>query len=126
MKRTTLGLFSTTFSALAAGVALYAAGCGLEALEPVGAQGGGGVGGEGGAVGGGGSGGQGGEEDADRGDPADFPTDCLATCEEACDALDACDGASSSAYPMERDTCLALCDIALNGPFWDDVSGSFR
>jgi subtilisin family serine protease len=64
--------------------------------------------------------------DAGRGDPADFPTDCLATCEEACARLDECGGASNTNYPMALDECNAMCAIAMNGSYWDDVSGNFR
>ncbi len=81
------------------------------------------------------TGGTGGMEDAalesdapvntSRGDPARFPTDCLATCQESCARLDAC-GASQSAYPLDQSECLARCDLAVDGPVWDDISANFR
>jgi subtilisin family serine protease len=64
--------------------------------------------------------------DLGRGDLADFPTDCLATCEEACAALDACGGAADPAYPMTLEECTALCTLAGPGAYWDDMSGNFR
>ncbi|MCC6524402.1 MAG: S8 family serine peptidase, partial [Polyangiaceae bacterium] len=80
----------------------------------------------GGAGGAGGSGGVGGVVAPSRGDPADFPTACLATCIEACARLDTCGGASSSLYPLDETECLDRCAMAVNGPVWDDVSGNFR
>ncbi len=126
MKRNDVRLYSAAFTTMVAAAACYAAGCGLEVLEPVAGAGGGSAGTGGSVGGGGGAGGQGGQVAADRGDPADFPTDCLESCEDACDALEACDGASSSAYPMEKEECLYRCGVAQDGWFWDDVSGNFR
>ncbi len=82
--------------------------------------------GSGGAGGAGGSGGQGGVEPPSRGDPSEFPTDCLATCVEACAHVADCDGATSPIYPITIDECELLCGVATNGPVWDDVSGNFR
>ena len=63
----------------------------------------------------------------DRGDPADFPTDCLATCAEACARLDECGGASAPGCSMTLEECTAACGIAIEGGMsWDDVSGHFR
>lgn len=61
----------------------------------------------------------------ERGDPSTFPTECTDSCEAACARLDEC-GGSSSAYPVSRESCVALCGLAKGGPLWDDVSGNFR
>jgi len=99
-----------------------------ELVNPVGV-GGQGAGGEneGGIGATGGSGGDGGGgPPPGRGNPEDFPTDCLETCEEACAAVETCGGTESSAYPIGNEECLARCSAALDGPFWDDLSGNFR
>lgn len=62
----------------------------------------------------------------DRGDPAGFPTDCLATCEEACARLDECGGASAPGCPMTLDECTASCTMGLGGMYWGDVTPNFR
>lgn len=95
-----------------------------EVVNPLG-EGGQSAGGEGGtAAGGGGTGGAGGTPD--RGDPADFPTDCITSCNDACQAMVECGSESSPVHPMGLDDCLARCGLAVNGPIWDDVSGVFR
>ncbi len=118
----------TILGALLAGLLL--SGCQDELLDPLGGAGEGASGGGGATSGGGGTGGEGGEGGAplpaDRGDPATFPTECLATCEEACNAIVACGSETSSAYPLGMEDCLARCAVAADGPFWDDVSGVFR
>ena len=81
--------------------------------------------GAGGAGAAGGEGGTGGEAPS-RGDPSQFPTDCLATCAEACDRLQACGGESASLYPLGADDCLTRCGLAENGPAWNDISGHFK
>lgn len=72
------------------------------------------------------SGGAGGADvEPSRGDPADFPDDCPTSCDEACAALDSCKGEDSPIFPLGKDECLQRCNIAQNGPLWDDVSGNF-
>ncbi len=66
------------------------------------------------------------DADPGRGDPADFPEDCILNCGEACERLDDCGGADHPTFPMENDECNTLCDVAYNGYMWDDVSGNFR
>lgn len=51
----------------------------------------------------------------DRGDPDAFPTECLATCEEACAKLTTCGGADST-FPLTEDECLTRCQYAGTGP----------
>ena len=60
-----------------------------------------------------------------RGNPSDFPAECIPNCVQACERLALCEGDKSSLYPLDRDECLARCDIAQNGPLWDDQSGNF-
>ncbi|MBI4702387.1 MAG: S8 family serine peptidase [Deltaproteobacteria bacterium] len=90
----------------------------------------GGAGGEAGVAGAaaGGAGGQGGAEPAEpgRGDPSDFPAQCLETCAEACAELDACGGESSELYPLDAKGCATRCGLAEHGPVWDDLSGNFK
>jgi subtilisin family serine protease len=111
-----------TALALAGGVALAQA-CSLESLNPVDGEtapsdGGGGT--SVASVGGGGT------VEVGRGDPSTFPASCLATCEEACDALESCGGGQSSLFPVDGESCLARCGAQVDGPFWDDISGNFR
>jgi subtilisin family serine protease len=63
----------------------------------------------------------------DRGELADFPEAdaCVGTCEEACNNIADCDSAGS-AFPMDKEQCLGRCELAGDGPIWDDVSGNFR
>jgi len=69
----------------------------------------------------------GGDGTCDRGDPADFPTDCLATCEEACARLEECGGAAAPGCPMTLEDCTEICTRAFEGGHsWEDVSGHFR
>lgn len=81
---------------------------------------------EGGNGGDGGIGGMGGEPLPSRGDPADFPAECTASCEVACKNLDACDSAASSYFPIDEETCLSLCDLSEGGPLWGDISSNFK
>ncbi|RLB46357.1 MAG: hypothetical protein DRI90_27430, partial [Deltaproteobacteria bacterium] len=60
MKRNDVRLYSAAFTTMVAAAACYAAGCGLEVLEPVAGAGGGSAGTGGSVGGGGGAGGQGG------------------------------------------------------------------
>ncbi len=101
--------------------------CQEEALTPLGA------GGDAAGGGGGvtvtattGSSGTGGAPAPDRGDPATFPTECVATCEEACAAIVGCGSESSPVHPIGEPECLARCQTAVSGPFWDDQSAVFR
>ncbi len=113
MKRTTL---------LLCGLALLgAAGCDDDETNPATPQGGSSAGGSGGAGGLGGGG-----AEPSRGDPDTFPTDCLDSCEEACERLAECGGDASSLYPLEQDECNSRCGLAANGPIWDDQSGNFK
>lgn len=99
-----------------------------ELVNPLGA-GGQGAGGDsfGGSSATGATGGSGGSgPPPSRGNPDDFPTDCLETCEEACEALLQCEGAESEAFPLGSEECLLRCGAAIDGPFWDDLSGNFR
>ena len=63
----------------------------------------------------------------DRGELVDFPEGdaCVGTCEEACSNIADCDSAGS-AFPMDEEQCLGRCELAGDGPIWDDVSGNFR
>ena len=122
MNGTSTTLWSTIFIVTIASVSIHAAGCALEVLEVPATA----VGGGGGAGGGGGDGGQGGQIEPSRGDPADFPTDCIETCQEACAELEICNGESSPLYPVDHEQCLARCGLAENGPVWDDISGNFK
>jgi hypothetical protein len=79
-----------------------------------------------GAAGVGGSGGEGGTAPASRGNPADFPTDCISDCVEACERLESCDASSSSLYAIESDECLERCALAEGGPLWGDISQHFK
>ncbi len=99
---------------------------GSAAASPGGAgQGGaGGLGGSAGSSGAAGSGGVGGANDR-RGDPSDFPEECIDSCEEACARLESC-GGESSAYPIDRATCVAQCGMARGGPIWGDITDNFR
>ncbi|MBX3183222.1 MAG: S8 family serine peptidase [Polyangiaceae bacterium] len=116
------------------GVALALFGCGTDepsggvlgsaGASPGGAAGQGGVGGQGGSAGSAGSGGAGGLSD-ERGNPVDFPAECIESCEEACARLDEC-GGESSAYPIDRATCVAQCGMARGGPIWGDITDNFR
>ncbi len=71
-------------------------------------------------------GGTGGMEPEGRGDPADFPAQCIESCSDACDALKDCGGETSSLYPLSRDDCIVRCGMAENGPVWDDQSANFK
>jgi subtilisin family serine protease len=63
----------------------------------------------------------------DRGDPADFPTGCLASCEEACARLDECGGADAPGCPLSPEQCAFYCQVGFEGGHsWGDVSGHFR
>ena len=117
--------YGATWLAAALVTGVYVGGCALESLDPVPrpSDGGGGAGGSGGHTASGGAGGQG---DGSRGDPADFPSDCLTTCEEACDALESCGAEASSTYPMSKASCMTLCGLATSSPYSGDVSGNFR
>lgn len=64
-------------------------------------------------------------QNTSRGDPSTFPTECLATCEEACARLDSC-GAATSVFPLAQDECLKRCELSVSGPYWGDVSSNFR
>jgi subtilisin family serine protease len=107
--------------------ALLASACKEELVDPLGGAGVGPTGGGGAEAGGGDMGGSGGDPlPPDRGDPATFPTTCVATCEEACAALVGCGSEASPVHPVGLEECLQRCSIAVDGPFWDDVSGVFR
>ena len=67
----------------------------------------------------------GGNDTCDRGDPADFPTDCFASCGEACARLDECGGAAAPGCPLGLEDCAAMCDLSLGGDYWDDISEHF-
>jgi hypothetical protein len=69
--------------------------------------------------------GDGGAED-DRGDPADFPSDCIEACQNACDEIEACGAAENESYPLDAEECLERCLLGQDGYMWDDVSGNFR
>lgn len=60
----------------------------------------------------------------DRGDPDDFPTECLATCEEACAQLASCGGADSTGFPLDEQTCLDRCELANFGPGGSQAQGA--
>ncbi|HOD24391.1 MAG TPA: hypothetical protein PKK83_18975 [Polyangiaceae bacterium] len=63
----------------------------------------------------------------DRGDPEQFPSSCLDTCQQACASLHDC-GGDSSVYPLDELECVERCAMAMSSPYdlWDDVSGHFR
>jgi len=121
MRNETIGT-SVVFAAGALAVAsVLMTACGDdETVSPAVVEGGGGAGG--GVVGG--SGGI--EYVPGRGDPADFPSQCLETCVEACDRLQECGGDASELFPVEYDACLVRCGLAEDGPVWDDVSANFK
>ncbi|MBW2526805.1 MAG: S8 family serine peptidase [Deltaproteobacteria bacterium] len=62
----------------------------------------------------------------DRGDPDEFPADCVESCAEACANLSSCGGDSSLGFPLEEADCLDRCDSAEGGDYWDDLSGNFK
>jgi hypothetical protein len=72
----------------------------------------------------------GGGEDTDtetgRGLPGDFPEECTASCQEACDAVAACDGDEHEEFPISSEECVDRCVIGTDGPVWKDVTGNFR
>lgn len=74
------------------------------------------------------SGSAGATQKEDRGDPAEFPTDCLETCQEACTQLETCGGPDSEYFPLDVTECVERCAIAMTSPYgiWEDVSGNFR
>lgn len=101
---------------------VLAGACVEEALDPQlteTAEGGGGAGGSD-------LGGMGGEPLPSRGDPADFPSVCTESCEQACSDLDACGAAASSYFAMDTETCLSLCELSEGGPLWGDISHNFK
>lgn len=122
-RRHIIGRAGMAFAVLAT-VTIGLGACGNETVNPTEPSGGGGTGG--GDGGQGAEGGQGGEVPDGRGDPADFPTDCIEECNEACEKLDSCSGADSSLFPLDEAECKQRCGLASNGPIWDDVSGNFR
>ena len=86
--------------------------CAVETLTPIPLDDPTGAGGSGVAVAS--VGGSGGSEDASRGEPGDFPTECTESCEEACASIDACGASDSSAYEAgTRD----LHELARRGDF---------
>jgi subtilisin family serine protease len=110
----------TTVSIAALFLAVIGGACVDEALRPA-------HGGEGGSAGEGGEGGgSGGVELPTRGDPADFPSTCVESCEQACDALEACDAGASSVFPLDDGACRARCQLQEGGPFWGDQSAHFK
>jgi len=66
------------------------------------------------------------DEDPGRGDPADFPEDCIESCTEACEAIDECGAADNEHFPLGAEECLDRCLLGLPGYMWDDVTGHFR
>jgi subtilisin family serine protease len=124
MTRRLIGRGGAAFALLTV-LAIGSGACGDEVVDPS-SPGTGGTGGDGGGEGGAGAtGGQGGEIPEGRGNPADFPTDCIEECAEACDRLEMCGGATSSLFPLEEGDCKTRCGLAANGPIWDDVSQNF-
>ena len=87
----------------------------------------GGGAGQGGASGASGAGGATPQKD-NRGDPAEFPTTCIETCQESCAKLETCGAEQSEAYPITLDECIERCAMGLTSPYgmWDDVTGNFR
>ena len=73
-----------------------------------------------------GAAGTGGAAKADRADPSTFPKDCVGTCEQACEKLDACGAATSTKYAIKKEECQARCKLAESGPVWDDISQNFK
>lgn len=61
-----------------------------------------------------------------RGVPENFPGDCTASCQEACDRIAECGGGDQSLYPLDEKECGYRCLLGQNGPMWDDVTGNFR
>lgn len=76
----------------------------------------------------GGSAGTGGSSpNTSRGELADFPDEenCLEGCVETCAAVVDC-GSEDSSFPMDKEECESRCELGLDGPIWDDVTGNFR
>ncbi len=119
-------------------VLLFTTGCSGEGrdllLVEEHADGGGGAGGVGGSisaaggssVGGTAGAGVGGANEQGRGDPADFPAECIETCVEACAELAACNGQNSPLFPLTEENCTQRCELAEGGPMWGDVSVNFK